>query len=158
MEIGVLNGENAKTMVDVAVQNVSPVEVEYYGFDFFNGSGSHHVGQKLERTGCKFRFFKGDTTVTLPKAVKILPKMDLIFIDGGKSYTEAKSDWEYSKTLMHDETAVFIHNYCFSGVKRMVDEISRDSYQVKIIHPLNDSDTALVKKKTQMQKTLDEGT
>lgn len=146
MEIGVLNGENAKTMVEAAIQNFPPEEVEYYGFDFFNSSSFHQVELKLEKTGCKFKLYKGDTVDTLPKAVKTLPKMDLIFIDGGKSYTEAKSDWENSKTLMHEDTAVFIHNYYFSGVKKMVDSISRDKYQVEIIHPPNDSDTALVKK------------
>lgn len=116
MEIGVLNGENARTMVEVAIQNFPLEEVEYYGFDFFSGYESHEVGRKLRKIGCKFKLFKGDTVDTLPQAVKILPKMDLIFIDGGKSYTEAKSDWKYSKTLMHDGTVVFVHNYDFSGV------------------------------------------
>ena len=147
MEIGVLNGENAKTMVEVAIKNISVTEVEYYGFDFFDGSSFDQVRQKLVKTGCKFKLFKGDTVDTLPKATKTLPKMDLIFIDGGKAYAEAKSDWECSKALMHDETAVFIHNCYFSGVKRMVDEIPREKYQVEIIHPPNDSDTTIVKKK-----------
>ena len=147
MEIGVLNGENARTMVEVAIQNFPPEEVEYYGFDFFSGYESHEVGRKLRKIGCKFKLFKGDTVDTLPQAVKILPKMDLIFIDGGKSYAEAKSDWEYSKMLMHDETVVFVHNYDFSGVRRAVDTISREEYQVKIIHAPFDADTALVKKK-----------
>ena len=146
MEIGVLNGENARTMVEVAIRNFPPEEVEYYGFDFFNGYEYHEVEQKLKKTGCRFKLFKGDTVDTLPEAVKALPRMDLIFIDGGKSYTEARSDWENSKTLMHDGTAVFVHNYEFSGVRRMVDNISRDEYQVKIIHPRSDSDTALIKK------------
>jgi len=147
MEIGVLNGENAKTMIEVAVRKVSPEEIEYFGFDFFDDFKFQQVRQKLEKTGCKFQLFKGDTTYTLPEVVKTLPKMDLIFIDGGKSYAEAKNDWEHSETLMHNETAVFIHNYYFSGVKRMVDNISREKYRVEIIHPPNDSDTALVKKK-----------
>jgi len=147
MEIGVLNGENAITMVEVANENVSSRDVEYYGFDFFNSPSYNQVRQKLAKTRCKFILFKGDTMDTLPKAAEALPKMDLIFIDGGKSYAEAKSDWECSKSLMHDETAVFIHNYYFSGVKRMVDEIPRDKYQVNIIHPPNDSDTAMIKKK-----------
>ena len=147
MEIGVLNGENAKTMVEAVIQNFPPEEAEYYGFDFFNGSSLHEVEQKLEKIGCKFKLFKGDTADTIPRAVKTLHKMDLIFIDGGKSYAEAKSDWENSKTLMHDGTAVFVHNYYFPGVKRMVEGIPRDKYQVKIIHPPNDSDTALIKKK-----------
>jgi len=147
MEIGVLDGDNARRMIEVAIQNFPPDEVEYYGFDFFIGSTPQQVGQKLERTGCKFELFKGDTIDTLPKAVKTLPKMDLIFIDGGKSFTEARSDWENSKTLIHDETAVFVHNYEFSGVRRMVDSISKNMYQVKIIHPPSEGDTALIKKR-----------
>jgi len=146
MEIGVLNGDNARRMVDVAIQDFPPDEVEYYGFDFFAGSMSQQVGQKLEKTGCKYKLFKGNTIDTLPKAVKTLPKMDLIFIDGGKSFTEAKSDWENSKTLMHYESAVFVHNYEFPGVRRMVDSIPKNKYQVKIIHPYGEGETALIKK------------
>jgi predicted O-methyltransferase YrrM len=146
-EVGVLNGENARTMVEVAIQNSPAEEVEYYGFDFFSGYTSGEVEQKLREIGCKFKLFKGNTVETLPKAVKTLPKMDLIFIDGGKSYAEARSDWENSKTLMHDGTAVFIHNYEYSGVRRMVDNISKDEYQVKIIHAPSDADTALIRKR-----------
>jgi predicted O-methyltransferase YrrM len=147
MEIGVLNGDNARRMVEVAMLNFPPDEVEYYGFDFFVDYTSQQVGQKLEKTGCKFKLFKGDTLDTLPEAVRTLPKMDLIFIDGGKSFTEAKSDWENSRTLMHDETAVFVHNYEFSGVRRMVDSIPQDKYQVKIIHPSSEGQTALIKRR-----------
>lgn len=147
MEIGVFNGDNAKKMVEAAIQNSPREDMEYYGFDFFGGNMLRQVEQKLEKTGCKFKLFKGDTVDTLPKAVKTLPKMDLIFIDGGKSHQEANSDWECSKTLMHDGTAVFVHNYDFPGVQRMVDNIRREEYQVEIIHPPNDSDTGLIKKK-----------
>ena len=148
LEIGVLNGDNARRMVKVAIQNVTPEEVEYYGFDFFIGYTSKQVGQKLEETGCKVKLFEGDTLDTLPKAVKTLPKMDLIFIDRGKSYTEAKSDWENSKMLMHNGTAVFVHNYEFSGVRQMVSNIPHDKYQVKILHLSSEGDTALIKKTT----------
>ena len=129
------------------METIPPEEVEYYGFDFFSGCASREVGQKLRETGCKFRLFEGDTVDTLPKAVKTLPKMDLIFIDGGKSYAEAKSDWENSKTLMHEGTAVFIHNYDFTGVRRMVDTVPRDKYEIEIIRPPYDADTAFIKKR-----------
>lgn len=150
MEIGVADGKNARTMVTVALRDFSPEEVEYYGFDFFGGdddSGMEQVRQKLEETGCRFKLFKGDSVETLPREVKTLPKMDLIFIDGGHSYATVRSDWENSRSLMHDETAVFFHNYDFSGPKRVVGNISREEYQVKIIHPSSDYDTAFVKKK-----------
>jgi len=110
MEIGVADGENARNMVRVAMQNFLPEEVEYYGFDLLEGNRMEQVREKLEETGCKFKLFKGDSVKTLPKVVKNLPKMDLIFIDGGHSYTTVKNDWENSKTLMHDETAVFKTN------------------------------------------------
>jgi len=150
MEIGVADGENARTMVMAAMRKSLPAEVEYYGFDIFGGdddSGMEKVRQKLKETRCKFELFKGDSVETLPGKVKRLPKMDLIFIDGGHSYATVKSDWENSKSLMHDETAVFFHNYDFSGPRRVVDNISREEYQVKIIHPSSDYDTAFVKKK-----------
>ena len=138
MEVGVADGENARTMVSVAIGNFSPEEVEYYGFDLFEGNKMEQVRQKLEETGCRFKLFKGDTVRILPKVVETLPKMDLIFIDGGHSYETAKSDWENSRSLMQDKTAVFFHNYDVAGVKRVVDNISRKEYQVGIIHPSSD--------------------
>lgn len=149
MEIGVANGANAREMVLVASLNTPPEQVEYYGFDIFEGkddSQMERVKQKLEKTGCEFRLFKGDSLKTLPRVVKKLPHMDLIFIDGNHSYTTVKSDWENSKNLMHNKTAVFFHNYDFSGPKRLVDSISREEYHVKIINPSSDCRTAMVKK------------
>lgn len=107
MEIGVADGENARSMVEVAIRNFSPKEVKYYGFDLFGDDFRlKQVRQKLKETGCKFEPFKGDSVKTLPEVVKTLPKMDLIFIDGDHSYTTVKSDWENSRSLMHDETSV----------------------------------------------------
>jgi predicted O-methyltransferase YrrM len=150
MEIGVADGENAKDMVRAASQNFPAEEVEYYGFDTFGWNDDSHIKEvrrKLEKTRCTFRLFKGDSVKTLPRALKRLPMMDLIFIDGGHSYETVKSDWENSKALMHPDTAVFFHNYNFSGPKMVVDDISKEEYQVKIIHPPTDYATAHVKKR-----------
>jgi predicted O-methyltransferase YrrM len=144
IEIGVADGKNARSIVGVAIRNFSPEEVEYYGFDLFEGNKIQQVRLKLMEIGCKFKLFKGDSVETLSREAKTLPKMDLIFIDGGHSYRTAKSDWENSKSLMYDETAVFFHNYDFSDVKRVVDKISREEYRVKIIRPSSDYATAFV--------------
>jgi hypothetical protein len=77
MEIGVADGENARTMVTVALRNFSPEEVEYYGFDLFGGnddSGMEQVRQKLRETGCKFKLFRGDSVETLLREVKPCPR------------------------------------------------------------------------------------
>jgi hypothetical protein len=84
MEIGVADGANARNIIEAAIRNFSPEEVEYYGFDLFGGNDDFRlkqVRQKLKETRCKFKPFKGDSVETLPKTLKTLPKMDLIFID-----------------------------------------------------------------------------
>ena len=146
MEIGVFNGDNAVTMVESALKNIASTNVEYHGFDFFNRSQFIEVQSKLEQTRCMFRLYRGDSTITLPKVLHTLPKMDVIFIDGGKSYAEASSDWKCSKTLMHERTAVFVHNYEFSGVRWMVDHIAREAFHVTILHPPGDAATAQIMK------------
>lgn len=153
MEIGVYNGDNAIRMVEAALINAEPGSVEYYGFDFFSRFSSSHVERKLSETGCRYRLYKGDTRDTLPKAVRSLPEMDLIFIDGGKSFAEAESDWENSSSLMHNRTGVFVHNVGFSGVRRMIDGIDRDRYEVEVFYIPSEGSVALIKKKNSLEPT-----
>ncbi|MCW4051515.1 MAG: class I SAM-dependent methyltransferase [Candidatus Bathyarchaeota archaeon] len=147
MEIGVYNGENAKSMVETAIQNIPAIEVEYYGFDFFSSYSSRQVGRKLDETGCKYTLYEGNTLETVPEVVKSLPKMDLVFIDGGKSFIEAWSDWKNSSTLMHEGTGVFVHNVGFSGVGKMVENISRELFEVEIFYAPSEGSVALIRKK-----------
>jgi len=145
MEIGVYNGENAVSMIKTASKTHPANEVEYYGFDFFSYQTTERIGQKFEELGCKYRLFKGNTLNTVPEAAKSLPMMDLIFIDGGKSYREAWSDWEGSSRLMDEGTGVFVHNVGFSGVGRMVDDIPRNKFSVEIFYPQYEGKVALIK-------------
>jgi predicted O-methyltransferase YrrM len=145
MEVGVYDGENAVRMVEAALDNVAaPQEVEYYGFDFFANASVERVGRQLRELGCTFRLLEGNTLDTLPGSVDSLPKMDLIFIDGGKSFREAVSDWEHSERLMHDGTAVYVHNAGFPGVRRMLRQVSRDQYQVKILIAASEGRVAII--------------
>lgn len=145
MEIGVYTGENAVSMVETAIERATaPQEVAYYGFDLFWNASSDQVGRKLEKLGCTFELFEGNTLETLPRSVASLPKMDLIFIDGGKSLREAMSDWENSELLLHDRTGVFVHNADFAGVRRMLDQVSRDKYQVEIFQVPSEGRVALI--------------
>lgn len=146
MEIGVYNGENAKNMLETAIKKSSPQEVEYHGFDFFN-YGKNRIEKKLDEIGCKYFLYEGNTLETVPKAVKFMKRMDLIFIDAGKSFQEAWSDWDNSSKLMHDNTGVFVHNVGFRGVGKMVERIPRDMYKVEIFHVYSEGSIALIRKK-----------
>ena len=147
MEIGVYNGENAVSMIKTAIKYSPAEEVEYYGFDFFHNYSTERIGEKLDALGCRYTLFKGDTMDTVPEAAKSLPMMDIIFIDGGKSYREAWSDWESSSKLMHEGTGVFVHNVGFSGVGRMVDDIPRDRFDVEVWYAPSEGRVALIKRK-----------
>jgi predicted O-methyltransferase YrrM len=145
LEIGVYTGENAVRMIEAALENVAaPGEVEYYGFDFFSDSGLERVGHKLEALGCTFQLFEGNTLDTLPRSLPSLPKMDLIFIDGGKSFREAVSDWENAERLVHAGTGVYVHNAGFLGVRRMLAEVSRASYHVEVFRAPSEGKVALI--------------
>jgi predicted O-methyltransferase YrrM len=148
MEVGVYNGQNALNMVKTATKIHPPEEVEYYGFDFFHNYSQKKIGKKLDELGCRYKLFEGNTMETIPKAVKTLPKMDIIFIDGGKSYREAWSDWTGSSRLMHLRTGVFVHNVNFSGVDRMVSNIPRDKYVVEVWNAPSEGRVAQIKKRT----------
>jgi hypothetical protein len=147
MEIGVYNGENAKSMVETAIKKVSPQKVEYHGFDYFYIYSRDQIEKKLEKIGCKYFLYKGNTLETIPKTIKFLKNMDLIFIDAGKSFKESWSDWNNSSKLMHEMTGVFVHNVGFRGVGKMVDKIPRDKYQVEIFHAHSEGSVALLKRK-----------
>ena len=148
LEIGVADGENAKSMVLVASENLPISDVEYYGVDTFRWRNNHQITRirhKLRKIGCQVTLFQGDSVHILPKIITKLPLMDLIFIDGGHSYLTVKSDWDHSKSLMHQKTAVFFHNYDYAGPKRVVETISRTNYKVIKIYPPMDYPSALVK-------------
>lgn len=147
MEIGVYNGENARSMIRAASEYTPPDMITYYGFDLFAHYSAARVGRKLDETGCRYTLIEGDTLETLPEAVETLPLMDVIFIDAGKSYREARNDWVYSARLMHGGTGVYVHNVGFPGVGRMIDEIPRDMYMVETFYAPTEGSVALIKKK-----------
>jgi len=62
-------------------------------------------------TSAKVSLFKGNTKKTLPATVDNLPKMDLIYIDGGHSTETTRNDWEYAQKLMGKHTVVYFDDY-----------------------------------------------
>jgi hypothetical protein len=90
------------------------------------------------------KLFKGDTKKTLPAAIPNLPKMDIIFVDGGHSLATVQSDFEHALKLAHDKTIILLDDYYpgdfTKGCAFLVEtELkSRHSLQVEVLEPIDD--------------------
>lgn len=152
LEIGTWNGWHAEDMIRAAAKHWPADQVEYYGFDMFEDiddakiaaeiskrpPSQETVERRLRDTGARIQLVKGDTTVTLPEVAAQLPKMDLIFIDGGHSYETVSSDWEHCRRLMHEGTVVLLDDFWGqedAGTDRVVRDIDRTRYLVELLDP-----------------------
>ncbi|PIR41636.1 MAG: hypothetical protein COV31_00145 [Candidatus Yanofskybacteria bacterium CG10_big_fil_rev_8_21_14_0_10_46_23] len=156
MEIGTWTGDRALTMIKLAKRHHSDEEIEYYGFDLFGQMTTERFSEeiskwpptqkeaydKLSATGADVHLFQGDTMKVLPDMISKLPKMDLIFIDGGHSLETITNDWHWASELMHDKTVVIFDDYwpdrTDAGCKVTVDGIDQKMYRVSIL-PLVDN-------------------
>ncbi len=152
MEIGVYNGQNALNMIKLASRNVKEADIQYFGFDLFDkitpeimrkeyGSGPIPSQAKVmeflqANTIAEINLFEGLTSKTLRQNVLTLPKMDLIFIDGGHSVETIRGDWANAKKLMKENTVVVFDDYYpnvdFIGCKSLLGEIGV-GYQYEIM-------------------------
>ncbi|MEK7639418.1 MAG: class I SAM-dependent methyltransferase [Patescibacteria group bacterium] len=150
MEVGTWSGARAIKLISLAKSFHPADQIEYYGFDLFEGmtdeSFVHEISKRpptqaevqhaLEQTGAEITLFKGDTLKTLPDNTPSLPKMDLIFIDGGHSLDTIANDWKYSEQLMHERTIVVFDDYWLNradgGCKSLIDSLDRNVYIVNL--------------------------
>ena len=160
MEVGTWNGERALEMIETAKKYNKAEDIEYYGFDLFDMMtdeifkeevskrplSQEYIKGALEKTGAKIYLFKGFTKDTMPEVVSSLPKMDLIFIDGGHHIDTIKNDWYYSQKIMDDNTVVIFDDYWSgewgkrkdAGCQSLIGEIDRSKFNVEIL-PIQDS-------------------
>jgi len=154
MEIGVFDGASAVAMIKEAAKKVPEEEIRFYGFDLFEEMTPQlrdeewsfqtnkvptieEVRQRLESaTRARITLFKGNSRKTLPQYIDSLPKMDLIYIDGGHTIETTRSDWQYSSKLMKDDTVVYFDDYCdempFIGSYFIKNELTND-YQCQVM-------------------------
>jgi len=160
LEIGVWTGERSRKMILLALKFRDDNQINYYGFDLFETMDEEkfkkeiskqppsllEVENKPKQISTNIHLFKGDTLKILPDVYKNLPKMDLVFIDGGHSLETIDNDWLYVSKLLHRGSVVIFDDYwpnrTDAGAKETVDSISRLEYHVEIL-PVTDhfSDT-----------------
>ncbi len=154
MEIGTWTGMHALGMIEEAKKYFKPEEIEYYGFDLFellDDSTSlkefsipppslGEVKEKLEKTGVKVHLYKGYTQNTLPMAIDKLPKMDLIYIDGGHSLETIENDWNYAQKVIDKSTIVIFDDYWNrddAGCKKIIENMDKNKFNIEIL-PIQD--------------------
>lgn len=158
MEVGTWTGARALQMITEAKKFHLASEIEYYGFDLFEGMSEEvykteiskkpptqkDVEDRLRISGAKISLFKGDTMVTMPSVCPALPKMDFIYIDGGHSYETIANDWNCSKMLMHESTVVIFDDYWLNrddgGCKKIIDALDRNIYTISLSKELDTFD------------------
>lgn len=160
LEIGVFDAAHGRQMVERATKN-GRIFVEYYGFDMFEQMtpevNEAEVGKKTfaksydevmkylkERTKARvIKLFKGDTKKTLPAAIPGLPKMDVIFVDGGHSLATVQSDFEHALKLAHEKTVILLDDYypgdLTKGCAFLVENElkSRHGLNVEVLEPID---------------------
>ncbi len=152
MEIGTHDGNNAVAMIKAAAQKVPEEEIHYYGFDLFEDRTKEVTDCEFspattvnirevkahirEYTTAEVTLIKGDTRKTLEQAVKTLPNMDLIYIDGGHSTETTRNDWNYASMLIGKNTTVYFDDYNdempFIGSHFIVGELDKE-YQAQVM-------------------------
>lgn len=156
MEIGTNKGNSAMLMIQAAIGKAKdPKEIYYYGFDLFEllddsifqkevakrSLPMNEVSETLKVTGANIKLYRGFTRDIFPEVIGDLPKMDLIFIDGGHTVETITTDWEYSRTLMHKHTVVIFDDYWPDGFngdlnlgcKKVIEAIDKRHYSVEIL-------------------------
>ncbi len=159
LEIGTFNGKHGKLAIETAKIFHPNQNVEYYGFDLFEEltekqlrlelskrpPAYDQVLELLTKTRAKVTLFKGNTIQTLPAYISELPKMDLIFIDGGHSKETIQSDWSHVKKLLHESTIVIFDDYYTDleeeikgmGCQELISELNTEEFDVKILNPID---------------------
>lgn len=153
MEIGTWNGDNAIKMISAASKNTPIAEIKYYGFDLFEMATADKMSEewtsekfppshqdvynRLASTGAAINLYVGDTNTTLLDLSE-LPRMDMIFIDGGHSIDTIRHDWKCVQQVISKGTTILFDDYNNQstwGAASIVDAIPRDMYSVEILQP-----------------------
>lgn len=161
LEVGTYDGIRATDLLKTWLSYGPTYSAEYHGFDMFelltpDMSKAELSKSKLPpseeevlasmrkhfNTRTKIQLHKGNTRETLAFAAKVLPEMNLIYVDGGHSLETIASDWENVRQLMMHGTQVLFDDYYENrtdyGCKTLIDELkARKVYKVDLLDPVD---------------------
>jgi hypothetical protein len=161
LEIGTFDGVRSSQLINYWLKNSQGSQLYYYGFDLFEDLTKEMSRAEFSKSrlppslkqvqlrmlgacpeSAHIQLFKGNTKETLAKRVPYLPKMHLIFQDGGHSLETVKSDWEHASKLMDHNTVYLLDDLYVNrpdyGCLVLGGELSRDArYQVTLLDPVD---------------------
>jgi len=154
LEVGTYKGAHAEAMIRAAAEFWPAEQVEYYGLDLFGPApAAEHtprtqapdievVRARLEATGARIVLVKGDSRETFPRLCRRLPKMGIIFIDGGHSEATIESDWLCARGLMGFDTSVIFDDHWNypggGGCNKLIAELAGSGeYDVNLLEPMD---------------------
>lgn len=151
LEIGVYDGINAVRIIKHAM-NRGRMNVSYYGVDLFEdltpGKSKEEmsksklpptmkaVADRIRQVTKACWLQKGVSyDVIKANAIRNIPQVDVIFIDGGHSLETIYQDWMAVQPLIHDKTKIvfddYYHNRDDFGCARLINFLMTDpAYQV----------------------------
>ena len=151
MEIGVHWGNTAEAMIAAAA--ATGKTVHYHGYDLFREltdeemarerskqpASIDEVRARLTRTGAYINLYPGDTRHTLTAPYSGGP-MDLIFLDGGHSWSTIESDWNNLQRYIGPLTVVLLDDYYTDapgeiGCQRLVDSLDGETWVKDVLSP-----------------------
>lgn len=160
IEIGTYNGVHACQMIETANIFYPVNQIEYYGFDLFEGLTREdfqkefskqppkysEIKQRLEKTGAVIRLYVRYSSDTLPNFLEEKEdgkQIDFVFIDGGHSIGTITSDWNYVKKIMNYKTVVIFDDYYNNkepevsgvGCQSLITGLDRNVYDIEILEP-----------------------
>jgi Methyltransferase domain len=159
VEVGTWNGVHAKQMIQTAAIH-HPIEtIKYLGFDLFEGLTDELLKTELSKrppayeevelllraTGANIRLFRGNTRVTMPKAIDAMREGDLFFIDGGHSIDTIRSDWSAVERALKPGATVIFDDYYMNepsevpglGCQTIIEALDRSKYEVTLLDPVD---------------------
>jgi hypothetical protein len=85
------------------------------------------------RIASRIELLQGFSYDVLPRLIAEGREYDLIFIDGGHSYDDVRSDWRHCQQLLADGGVIVFDDYPNWGVGPTVAEIDQTKWRVRVL-------------------------
>lgn len=121
VEIGVNDGERAKSIISVALMACGEADIRYTGIDLFEASEARDAGMSLKEAhrmlhdlSTQVRLVPGDSAAALSRCANELRGTDLVVISA--NYLDSiRSAWHFLPRMLHKDSQVWLESPAAGG-------------------------------------------